>query len=215
MIILTSKNPSKLRRYQSLFTPHNMEVVGLPEQLQQMEVAETGVVAMENAHIKRDAYGACLEQGIVLAVDDACHTNFLPENMQPGVFVRRLTGARELSDPEVLNFWKQVFETSDVEEKTFTWTFALAWRDLTTGNEGEYTITRTDKVAERFSEVVHPGYPMSSFLQYEGEVRPVSELSKEELWDHERMQFEGFVENFLEWQKQNKEENAVQRTRSL
>jgi len=200
-VTICSRNESKIKRYKSLLGDLGLDVQGLPEELASMNVEETGQTPEENAQIKLEAYAEHWkeEMGILLAVDDACETNFLPENEQPGVYVRRINGGRELSDEEVLSFWKGVFDKYEDLEKFFTWTFAIAAHNPAEGTSEAFTVKREDRVTTHFSDTIHPGYPMSSFLMYEGKEVPVSDMSKEELEAMEKEQFKEFVIRFKDF----------------
>ncbi|MFA7117946.1 MAG: non-canonical purine NTP pyrophosphatase, partial [Sphaerochaetaceae bacterium] len=133
----------------------------------------------ENAIHKAKVYGD-LSQLPTIAIDEAVSTNFLPDNEQPGVFVRRFRSGRDLIDAEVLVVWQEIFKIYNQADRQFIWDFSLSYYNPADGLIKSAQARQTNTVAPEFSKIIDPGYPMSSFLIPAGFDRPHSELSDEE-----------------------------------
>lgn len=104
-ILIATHNQSKFKRYYNLLVDiPQIELISLSELGINDKVDEPFDNALENAIHKAKTYGN-LSNLITLAIDDECHTNFLPSNEQPTVYVRRLNkDKKEFTDTEVLSF---------------------------------------------------------------------------------------------------------------
>ena len=147
----------------------------------------------ENSAYKARAYGD-LSQLPTIAIDEAVRTNFLPDNEQPGVFVRRLKKGGELSDSEVLDVWREIFATYPKPDRKFIWDFSLSYYDPRSGDLKTVQAIQINSVSENISEIIDPGYPMSSFLVPEGFTRPSSELTRGERLLADRIRLKPFWE---------------------
>lgn len=193
-ILLATHNQGKIRRYQALFRDiKGLGLVTLADVDIRSQAPEPFGTPQQNAEHKAREYGD-LSQLPTIAIDEAVSTNFLPDHEQPGVFVRRLLKGRELSDREMLTVWQQIFERYPAPERQFTWDFCLAYYEPQTRLIRSVSAVQINGVAERFSEKIDPGYPMSSFLLPPGYDRPYSELSPEEFREVDRVTLRPFCE---------------------
>ncbi len=159
---------------------------------------EPHTTPLENALLKAQEYFTL--SGIpTLAVDEAVTTNFLPENEQPGVFIRRATKGRELTDLEIIDFWKNVFQKYPREEKNFIWNMAIVFTHESFPSPKYTHHTRIDRVAKTFSKNFRPGYPMDSFLIYPDQALPVGDLTDTEKLSSDKKSFKEFIEDFKSW----------------
>lgn len=134
-----------------------------------------------------------------LAVDEAVMTNFLPENEQPGVFIRRARKHHELTDLEIIEFWKETFQKYPHTNKKFIWNMAIAYHAPRLDKPKFTHHIREDRVSERFSKNFRPGYPMDSFLIFPDQDRPVGDLTDEEKLASDKKSFADFIEDFKIW----------------
>jgi inosine/xanthosine triphosphate pyrophosphatase family protein len=96
-MVIASSNKSKVEYYKSVLTSISEEVLGLSEFGVKEKPTETGETAEENASIKAKFYAKKLDFP-VFCEDEALYVDFLPEDKQPGVHVRRINGVDEVSD---------------------------------------------------------------------------------------------------------------------
>lgn len=82
----------------------DIELLSLHDMQQPVpEVDETGVTPLENARLKAEAYYKAF--GVpVFSCDSGLYFDGVPEELQPGLHVRRVAG-RELSDDEMITYY--------------------------------------------------------------------------------------------------------------
>ncbi len=125
--------------------------------------------------------------------------DFLPDDLQPGVFVRRLGNGRERSDQEVLDYWRETLARFPGTKRTFVWNFSIALYDAAHGKMWSCRVEQRSFVADEFSKKIRPGYPMSSFLIPEGFDKPSTELTALERAQLDERVFSPFLEVFPTW----------------
>ena len=179
-ILIATHNQGKIKRYRRLFADIiNLNLVTLTDLGINHKADEPFSTPEENATHKAKTYGD-LSQLPTIAIDEAVNTNFLPDNEQPGVFVRRFRSGRDLTDTEVLVVWQEIFKIYNQVNRQFIWDFSLSYYDPANGLIKKAQARQVNTVAPEFSKIIDPGYPMSSFLVPAGFDRPHSELSVEE-----------------------------------
>ena len=162
-LLIATHNEAKFNRYKNLLA----DIPGLSMQSLSganihQKIEEPYSTSIENAIHKAKEY-ARLAMKTTLAIDESVHTNFLPDDEQPGVFVRRINKGRTLTDQEMLAFWKEAFKKYPHKDRRLIWEFGIACcspSDVL----GSAIVKREDKVTENFSNVIVKGYPMDSFL---------------------------------------------------
>lgn len=201
-ILIATHNQSKLKRYQKI-----LKSIGLVDliSLNDIEITEKAdenfATNTENALHKARTYGD-LSGLITVAIDEALMTNFLPDNEQPGVYARRFTKNKaELTDQELTDVWKEIFNLYPQTDKKFIWSFAVAYYNPNTKTEGVECVEQISYVAKYFSDVKHTGYPMSSFLSPTKDGKPYTETSDEENDQRDLKIFSNFTAAFKKWLK--------------
>jgi len=181
-VLIATHNQGKLKRYKNLFADlSGLELLSLQELNINTKIDEPYNNPKENAIYKAKEY-AKISFLPTVAIDEALTTNFLPENEQPGVFVRRFNKEKkELSDLEVLETWKDVFQLYPGENRQFIWDFRLSYYDPHFNILKTAKARQRDFLADEFSDKINPGYPMSSFLIPEGYKKPYVELDLDNL----------------------------------
>ncbi len=193
-LLIASHNQSKIKRYQNLFVNiAGLKLVTLAELGITLKANEPFNTPRENAEYKAKMYGD-LSHLPTIAIDEAVTTNFLPNDEQPGVFVRRLGGDREMNDEEILDAWKKIFTLYPGDDHEFTWDFRMSYYNPKTDTLKSARAVQVNKVATTFSPIVNPGYPMSSFLIPSGYDQSHSTLSLEERLQVDRRNLQPFVE---------------------
>ena len=200
-ILLASHNPAKIRRYRALFKGiSGLELTTLADISITHKPDEPFKTAKDNAVHKAKEYGD-LTGLPTLAIDEAVTANFLPDNEQPGVMVRRLNGGRELSDEEVIDAWKEILGRYPGPDRQVIWDYWVAYYEPKTGLIRTAQSIQRSRVADYFSPVLNPGYPMSRFLISEGHTRTYSELSEEERQELDRRNLTPFRDLMIEIMK--------------
>ena len=199
-ILIATHNQAKFERYTRLLKDiPNIELLSLKDLGITTKVDEPFETAQENAEHKAREY-AKLTQLPTLAIDEATTTNFLPENEQPGVYVRRFADKnKEMTDEEALTIWQQLFQKYPQKDKQFIWDFSIAFYNPTTDQLHTSKAVMTSKVADTFSNIREKGYPMSSFLIPTTATKPYADLTNEEKLESDKKIFQTFMQDFMRW----------------
>ena len=193
-ILLATHNKGKIKRYKALFKDiENLKIVTLKDLDVSLKVDEPFDTPLKNSAYKARQYGEFTNL-TTIAIDEAVLTNFLPDNEQPGVFVRRLSRGKDLSDIEVLQKWEEIFLRYPKADKKFIWDFSLSYYNPKNKDLQTLGAVQINTVAKEFSKLINPGYPMSSFLIPEGLNCPHSDLSEEESLSVDRKNLKPFFD---------------------
>ncbi|MBN1263079.1 MAG: hypothetical protein JW991_01855 [Candidatus Pacebacteria bacterium] len=179
-LIVASHNPAKVKRYYQLLTKIAVRVFGLADLEIKEKPREDGQTAEANAEIKAKFYSQKCHLP-VFAEDEALYVDFLPEDQQPGVHIRRIDGKTEVDDDELFAYWEKIINSVSRSKRTGHWHIA-------------YTFLIPDKEAKTFaidwpivffsppSGIRIPGWPISSLAGPPEFGKPHSELTKKEKW---------------------------------
>lgn len=159
-LLFATGNPTKAKRFSEGLLKKGIEVLTLQDKNLQVDVEEDGKNAIENALIKARAYAKLINIP-VLAMDDNLYLENVPEEKQPGMYVRRVDGKR-LSDKEMIEHYSQLVKQYGVDGKlTCRWVYGIAI--LCNGKEDTYTWSKEDfYLVDRPSLKMDPGYPLNS-----------------------------------------------------
>lgn len=114
-IVLASNNQGKIREFQSLLTPFQLEVISQAE-LNVSEIEETGKTFIENAILK--ARHAAKETGLpALADDSGLVVNAL--HGAPGIYSARYAGKEASSSNNIKKLLHELKDTPDEKRDAF------------------------------------------------------------------------------------------------
>ena len=159
-ILFATGNPSKVKRFENALKEKGIEIV-IPNNLDiDIEVKENGKDAIENASIKARAYSKVVDIP-VFAMDDNLYIENVPEEKQPGMFVRRVNGKR-LSDDEMINHYIGLVKEYGINGKLVCrWVYGICV--INNEKESTYTWTKDDfYMVDKCSDKINPGYPLNS-----------------------------------------------------
>jgi len=106
-ILLGTANPAKVHIVRAALEPLPVDILTPAGLNIKVVVTEDGQSTAENAERKARAYFAAARMR-TLAIDGGLHIVGLPEEKQPGVFVRRIQGReRDVTDAQVLDHYAQ------------------------------------------------------------------------------------------------------------
>ena len=159
-VLFATGNESKAKRFSKGLLDYGIEVITLKDLGTEIEVEENGKDAIENALIKARAYSKVTDLP-VFAMDDNLYLENVPEDKQPGMFVRRVNGKR-LNDEEMLDHYiGLVKEYGDNGKLTCRWVYGIAV--INSGKEFTYTWSKEDfYMVEEKTNKTNPGYPLNS-----------------------------------------------------
>lgn len=159
-ILFATGNESKGKRFSNGLMNHNIEVVTLKDMENVVDVVENGSTAIENAIIKAKAYYDRYKMP-TMAMDDTLYLSNVPDDKQPGLFVRRVNGKR-LSDEEMLDYYINLVKDYGTNGKiTARWKYGLAV--INDGKISTYEWSKEDfYLTSKKSDKIHNGYPLDS-----------------------------------------------------
>lgn len=159
-VLFATENASKAKRFKDKLLKNNIEVITINDLAEKISVEENGKDAIENALIKARAYSE-IENIPVFAMDDNLYIDEVPEEKQPGMYVRRVNGKR-LSDDEMIEYYSSLAHEYGKEGKlTCRWVYGIAV--INNGIESTYTWNKEDfYIVDRPSNKINPGYPLNT-----------------------------------------------------
>ena len=154
-IMIGTTNHGKVIWYKSILSAGGYTPV-IPDK--KIEVEEDNNI-VENARLKARAFWE--EYRVpVLANDAAFYMDILPENEQPGAYVRRLYG-RKVTDQEFSDFLRKKLKTAGGHSNA-RFELAYCFKDRT--REETKTITAEFELRLPGSKTQIPGHPTNSFM---------------------------------------------------
>ena len=159
-VLFATENASKAKRFRDKLLKNNIEIITINDLAEKISVEENGKDAIENALIKARAYSK-VENIPVFAMDDNLYIDEVPEEKQPGMYVRRVNGKR-LSDDEMIEYYSSLAHEYGKEGKlTCRWVYGIAV--INNGIESTYTWNKEDfYIVDRPSNKINPGYPLNT-----------------------------------------------------
>ncbi len=130
-----------------------------------LDVEEDGTTAIENALIKaRECYR--LTKKPCMGMDDTLYMEGVPEDRQPGLFVRRVNG-KSLTDEEAIDYYTNLVKEYGKDGKiNCKWVYGLAVINEKE-EEATYSWSKDDfYMVDKPSDKINPGYPLNSISKY-------------------------------------------------
>lgn len=161
-LLFATGNASKFARFSEKLLKKGILLKSLKDININIDVEENGKTAIENAIIKAKVYYEATKMTTV-AMDDTMYIDDIPENKQPGVFVRRVNGKR-LNDEEMIEYYTNLAKIYGKDGKLNTkWILGMAI--IKNGNISTYTgITDEYYLVDKPAKEIKEGYPLSSIL---------------------------------------------------
>lgn len=161
-ILFATGNSSKVDRFSGKLLKKGILVKSLKDLNINIDVEENGKTAIENAIIKAKAYYEATKM-ITIAMDDTMYIDDIPDDKQPGVFVRRVNGKR-LNDKEMIEYYTNLVKTYGKNGKLNT-KWILGMVIINDGKISTYTgITEEYYLVDKPNKKMKEGYPLSSIL---------------------------------------------------
>ena len=159
-VLFATGNESKAKRFKEGLLKNGIEIITIKDIDEDIEVSEDGKDAIENALIKARAYAKVLDIP-VFAMDDSLYIDNIPDDKQPGLYVRRVNGKR-LSDEEMLTYYSNLAHEYGKDGKlTCRWVYGIAV--INNGVESTYTWSKDDfYIVDKLSDKIDPGYPLNT-----------------------------------------------------
>ena len=186
-IIFATNNPTKAKRFSKGLLEKEINVISLRDIGIKINIKEDGKDVVENA-LKKARECHDVTGKIAIGMDDSLYLENVPEDEQPGLFVRRVDG-KVLEDDEMIEYYiSLVKKYGKIGKLNAKWIYGLA----VVGEDGEEsTYTWTKKgfyLVDKPSRKVNPGYPLNSISKYEWNNKyftDITEKDKEKMSDNE------------------------------
>lgn len=180
-VVFATGNQSKSKRFSERLLKKDIEVLSLKDLQITLDVEENGENAIENARIKARA---CYQKTHMptIGMDDNLYLENVPDDMQPGMFVRRVNG-KTLNDDEMIEHYvglvKQYGKNGILNSK---WIYGMVVIDEN-GNESTYSWSKGNfYMTDIVSDKINPGYPLNSISKY----KAVDKYFTDELTEEEK-----------------------------
>lgn len=159
-ILFATENESKAERFRNKLLKKNIEIITINDLDKKIPIEENGKNAIENAVIKAKAYENICGFPI-LAMDDNLYIEKIPEEKQPGMYVRRVNGKR-LNDEEMIKYYSDLAKKYGNNGKlTCRWVYGIAI--INNGKEATYTWSKEDfYIVDKPSNKINEGYPLNT-----------------------------------------------------
>ena len=161
-ILFATGNASKVARFSEKLQEKGILLKSLKDININIDIEESGKTAIENAEIKARAYYEATKM-TTMAIDDTMYIEGIPEDKQPGVYVRRVNGKR-LTDEEMIEHYTNLVKTYGKDGKLNTkWISGLVI--IKDGSIFTYTdVTSEYYLVDTPVKDMREGYPLSSIL---------------------------------------------------
>ena len=159
-VFFATKNESKAKRFEKGLLKNGIEIITINDIENKINIEENGKNAIENALIKARTYAKEMDCQ-VFAMDDNLYIEGIPENKQPGMYVRRVNGKR-LNDDEMIEYYSNLAHKYGENGKlTCRWVYGIAV--INNGIESTYTWSKEDfYIVDKPSNKINPGYPLNT-----------------------------------------------------
>ena len=164
-VLFATNNQSKAKRFSKGLLEKEIEVLSLNDLGIKLDVVENGNTAIENALIKARACHK-IKHMPTIGMDDSLYIENVPEDKQPGLFVRRVNG-KTLNDFEMLDYYTNLVRQYGTDGKlNCKWIYGLAVIKEN-GEENTYTWSKDNfYMVDTLSDIINPGYPLNSISKY-------------------------------------------------
>lgn len=159
-VLFATENESKARRFEDGLLKNNIEIITINDLEKKLDIEENGKDAIENALIKARAYAKVYDLP-VFAMDDNLYIEGIPDDKQPGMYVRRVNGKR-LNDDEMIKYYSNLASVyGDNGKLTCRWVYGIAV--INDETISTYTWSKEDfYIVDKPSDKVDPGYPLNT-----------------------------------------------------
>ena len=157
-VLFATSNPAKVRNYKEELSKKGINLLTLKDIDISIYVEESGKNAIENAYLKAKAYYDAL--GIpTIGMDNNLFIEGIPDELQPGVFVRRING-KELNDDEMIEYYTKLVKEYGGKLKA-RWVYGMVL--MTNNGTSEFNWSYNDfYLVSNANKKRNLGYPLDS-----------------------------------------------------
>lgn len=192
-VLFATSNPAKVRNYKEKLLKSGIELLTLKDIDIHIHVEENGKNAIENAYIKAKAYYDELEIPTI-GMDNNLFIEGIPDELQPGVFVRRING-RELNDDEMIEYYTKLVKEYGGKLKA-RWVYGMVL--ISENSIYEYSWSYDDfYLVSNVNEKRNPGYPLDSISIDEKLNKYFVDMTEEDRIKNKKQDKDDEVINFI------------------
>ena len=195
-ILFATGNPSKVKRFAKGLEKEGINILTLNDIDEKVEIEENGKNAIENAIIKAKAYSKIVNMP-VLAMDDNLYIENVPEEKQPGMFVRRVNGKRLTDEEMIEHYTNLVKEYGENGKLICRWVYGMAI--INNGKISTYSWSKDDfYMVDKKSPKINPGYPLDTIsinIKLNKYFTDITEEDKHNLYEDEQNVIDFIVSN--------------------
>ena len=195
-ILFATGNPSKVKRFAKGLEKEGINILTLNDIDKKVEIEENGKNAIENAIIKAKAYSKIVNMP-VLAMDDNLYIENVPEEKQPGMFVRRVNGKRLTDEEMIEHYTNLVKEYGENGKLICRWVYGMAI--INNGTISTYSWSKEDfYMVDKKSDKINPGYPLDTIsinIKLNKYFTDITEEDKHNLYEDEQNVIDFIVSN--------------------
>ena len=175
-VLFATTNPAKVKAYAEELKKIGIEVITIKDLGIELNVNENGKDAIENAYIKAKAYYDETKM-ITIGMDNNLFFENIPEEKQPGVYVRRVNG-KELTDEEMIEHYSKLAYDNG-GKIVASWVYGMV---IYNGEKKKsYTWKKSNfYLVDTPSNKRNPGYPLDSISILPEANKYFVDLTKEE-----------------------------------
>ena len=192
-VLFATSNPAKVRNYKEKLLKSGIELLTLKDIDIHIHVEENGKNAIENAYIKAKAYYDELEIPTI-GMDNNLFIEGIPDELQPGVFVRRING-RELNDDEMIEYYTKLVKEYGGKLKA-RWVYGMVL--ISENGTYEYSWSYDDfYLVDKVNAKRNPGYPLDSISIDEKLNKYFVDMTEEDRIKNKKQDNDDEVINFI------------------
>ena len=178
-VLFATGNQSKINRFKEKLLKNDIELLSLKDLNINIDIEENGKTAIENALIKARAYYKETHMPVI-GMDDTLYLEGVPEDKQPGLYVRRVNG-KELNDEEMIEHYTDLVKKYGNNGKLdCKWVYGMAVINES-GEENTYSWSKGNfYMVDIPSQTINKGYPLNSISKYNNLDKYFSEITEED-----------------------------------
>ena len=177
-VLFATTNPAKIKSYEGKLKEKGIKLKTIKDLDINIEIEENGKNAIENACIKAKTYYDITKMPTI-GMDNNLFIEELPEEKQPGTYVRRVNG-KELNDEEMIEHYTQLVRENG-GKLTVKWVYGMVV--CSEKGTSQYTWHKDHfYFVDKPCQTRNPGYPLDSisivpeFNRYLAELTPEDKI---------------------------------------
>ena len=157
-VLFATTNPAKVNKYKQALENKGIELITIKDLEINLPINENGKNAIENAYIKAKTYYEATKIPTI-GMDNNLFIENLPEEKQPGTYVRRING-KELNDDEMIEHYTKLVKEHS-KKLMAKWVYGM----VVCSDKGTAEFSWNKEhfyFVDTPSENRNPGYPLDS-----------------------------------------------------